>query len=108
MRIVTIVEPVIGRSKWINAIEDNTYSIMMNQCLGFMLIKTVFALICKLGIGFTDFDWGSYKTNIWWYYLPSGISQALIIYDVAGLVFPIMVQKGIDKMKQAVLKISKQ
>lgn len=30
LRIATIVEPVIGRNKYINLIADNTYSIMMN------------------------------------------------------------------------------
>lgn len=97
VRIATILEPVIGRSKWINIIADNTYSIMMNQFLGFMIVKTVYAIISKLYIGFSDFDWISYKTDIWWYYIPKGLSYTLIIYVVAGIAFSIIVQKIIDK-----------
>lgn len=103
MRIAIIMEPVIGRSKWINVIADNTYSIMMNQFIGFMIVKTVYALINKCGLGLSDFDWISYKTNIWWYYIPKGINHTLIIYVVAGLVFSIIVQKAIDKVKRGVI-----
>lgn len=31
----------IGDNKYINLIADNTYSIMMNQFLGFMIVKTI-------------------------------------------------------------------
>lgn len=96
MRIATILEPVMGRSKWINLIADNTYSIMMNQFLGFMIVKTVYAVFNKLHLAFADFDWVSYKTDIWWYYKPKGLGYTLIIYVVAGIVFSIMVQKAVD------------
>lgn len=33
MRIATIMEPVLGRKKWINLLADNTFSIMENQFL---------------------------------------------------------------------------
>lgn len=99
MRIATLMEPVLGKSKWINLIADNTYSIMMNQFLGFMLVKTVYACISKCNIGFADFDWLSYKSNIWWYYIPKGIYHTLIIYAVAGIAFSILLQKAIDIVK---------
>lgn len=99
MRIATILEPVIGRSKFINIIADNTYSIMINQFLGFMIVKTIYALISKVYVVFSDFDWLSYKTNIWWYYMPKGLSFTLIIYVVAGIIFSILVQKFINLIK---------
>lgn len=102
MRIAIILEPVIGRSKWINAIANNTYSIMMNQFLGFMVVKTVFAFISNVYCGFSDFDWIKYKTDIWYYYQPRGVSHSLIIYVVAGLMFPILIQKVINKIKKIV------
>ena len=92
MRIATILEPVIGRSKWINLIANNTYSIMMNQFLGFMIVKTFYAILSKLNPGFSDFDWVSYKTNIWWYYKPRNLEYTLILYVAAGIIFPIMFQ----------------
>ena len=73
---------------------------MMNQFLGFMIVKTGYALLSKIGLRFSDFDFVSYKTDIWWFYTPKGITQTLIVYVVAGLVFPIFVQKAIDQVKQ--------
>lgn len=100
MRIATILEPVIGKSKWINLIADNTYSIMMNQFLGFMLVKTIYAIISKIYEGFSNFDLASYKTDIWWYYYPKGINHTLIIYVVAGIIIPILIQKIINEFKK--------
>lgn len=105
MRIATILEPVIGKSKWVNVIADNTHSIMMNQFLGFMIVKTLYALLSRIHVGFSDFDWVSYKTNIWWYYTPKGVKYTLIIYVVVGIAFSILIQKMIDQIKSLPLKI---
>lgn len=103
IRIAAILEPVIGRSKWINLIADNSYSIMMNQFLGFMIVKTIYAIISLFYTGFADFDWTGYKTNIWWYYVPKGLGHTLIIYVVVGIAFPIAIQKVIDGYKKMIL-----
>ncbi|WP_270913440.1 hypothetical protein [Allofournierella sp. CML151] len=100
MRIATILSPVVGRSKWVNLVADNTYSIMMNHILGFMVVKTIFATINLLGWGFEDFDWLSYKTDIWWFYKPKGLDQMLLIYVVFGIIFSIVIQKLINILKQ--------
>lgn len=100
LRIATLLEPVIGRSKWINAIADNTYSIMMNQFIGFMIVKTIYALLNKYLALFPDFDWISYKNDIWYYYVPKGVKQTLILYVVAGICFSIAVQRAIDYAKE--------
>ena len=100
MRIATILEPVIGKSKWINLIANNTYSIMMNQFLGFMIVKTIFAFMNKYYHHFLDFDWARYKTDIWYYYIPRGVEHTLIIYLIVGILFPIGIQKMIDWIKK--------
>lgn len=104
-RIASILAPVIGQSKYINHIADNTYSIMMNQFLGFMAVKTCF-LISALTLGmYTDFNMTSYKTDVWWLYLPHGIEQMRILYVVAGIVIPIWIQKGINGCKKGIKRI---
>lgn len=95
LRIATILSPVIGKSKWINLIADNTYSIMMNQFLGYMIVKGLFGLIGKVYSGFADFDWISFKTDIWYYYLPKGLAYFLPVYVIGGIAFSILVQKAI-------------
>ena len=107
LRIATIMEPVIGENRYINLIADNTYSIMMNQFLGFMIVKTIYGLFYKYTFLFADFDWVEYKTNIWWYYKPKGLSYTLILYVVAGIAFSIVVQKLWTLLKEkAVLRLN--
>lgn len=105
MRIAIIMEPVLGRSKYIVLIADNTFSIMLNHFLGFMLIKTIFATLNKITGAFSDFNWISYRTDIWYYYMPGGLLNSLIIYSLAGIVFPILLQKALDKVRLSVTKM---
>lgn len=106
MRIATVLQPVIGNSKWINLLAENTYSIMMNQFLGFMLVKVIFALFCKYNLGFFDFDLNSFKTNIWYYYIPRNSHYSLTIYVVVGIVFSIIVQNILDYIKKFIYNLS--
>lgn len=92
LRVANILEPAIGRSKWVNLIADNTYSIMINQFAGFMLVKTIFAAMNKYMGLFANFDWGLYKSDHWYYYLPGGHNQMKIIYLAFGILVPILMQ----------------
>lgn len=103
-RIAEIVEPVLGRNKYVNLIADNTYSIMMNQFAGFMFVKTIYAVLNKFTPYFYDFDWGKYKSDIWWYYKPWGIGHTLILYSIAGIVIPIVIQLLINRVKGKLMK----
>ena len=102
LRIARILEPVIGRSRAVNLIADNTYSIMIHQFLGFMAVKTVFALISGSTGYFADFDWVRYKSDIWYYYLPGGITQAGILYLFAGIALPVAIQLLLNRTKQRI------
>lgn len=61
LRVSRILLPIIENNKFILIISDNTYSIMINQYLGFMLIKTIFAVIHKYTIFCRDFNMSEYK-----------------------------------------------
>lgn len=100
MRMANLLEPLIGKSRWINLIADNTFSIMMNQFLGFMAVKSVYAALSKYAGFFSDFDQACYRTNIWYYYTPKGLEQSLILYTAAGILIPILIQKTIDLAKR--------
>lgn len=50
---------------------------------------------------FPDFDWLSYRTDIWWYYLPRGLSYTLILYAIGGVLFSLLVQKIITYVSSA-------
>lgn len=87
--IAGILSPVIGRSRYVLALSEHGYSIMINQMLGFFTVKTFFALANKYLHVFGSFSWESYFSDMWYYYLPRGIQQWLIIYLIAGIIIPI-------------------
>ena len=103
-RICTLLEPVFGRSKVVNLIADNTYSITINHFFGFMVLKTAFGLLSHvLPSVFYYFDWEAYKSNIWWFYWPKELPSTTLLYVVAGILIPIIIQKAIDLVKHTVI-----
>ena len=107
MRIATILEPAIGRSRPVNLIANSTFSIMMNQFLGFMIVKTIYAFFNKSFAMFPDFDWAAYKTDLFWYYIPRGLKNTLILYVFGGIAFSLAVQFVLNKVKSICLGIMK-
>lgn len=106
-RICKILEPVIGKSKVINTVANHTYSIMMNQFLGFFLIKFIFSTISKYTPIFSDFNHELYHYDIFYYYLPHGQEYMLLIYVLAGIIIPILIDKLINIIKIKTLSLIK-
>lgn len=71
-----------------------------------MLVKVIFALFCKYNLGFFDFDLNSFKTNIWYYYIPRNSHYSLTIYVVVGIIFSIIVQNILDYIKKFIYNLS--
>lgn len=95
LRIAKILESSLGKEKWVSAISENTYSIMVNQYLGFMLLKACFAFLKLVTGRCQDFDMLEFKSNIAYFYAPSG-PVFYIFYLAAGLAVPIVMQKLVD------------
>lgn len=100
MRIATIMEPVFGRKKWINLLADNTFSIMENQFLGFLLVKAVFGTIANGTKLFLKFDWSRCKSDIWWYYMPKDVEQTKILYLLAAIFVALLIQWILTQVKK--------
>lgn len=98
-RIGRILVPVLEHSKCLKIITDNSYSIMANQILGFMCIKTIFAVLSQYTPFCGSFNMTEYKTNIWYFYVPNEIPQWQIVYVIAGIAIPLIIQFGINKIK---------
>lgn len=107
LRIATILEPIIGRNKCVNLIADNTYSIMVNQYVGFLVVKTGYLLLHLAGC-LPDFQISEYLHNLWYFYLPGGYEQFNMLYLAAGILVPIGIQLLINKAKPYVIKPKKQ
>ncbi|WP_158584951.1 acyltransferase family protein [Lacrimispora algidixylanolytica] len=103
IRIARIITPILKNNLFMLKIADNTYSIMLHHLLGIMFAKTLFAIICKYTKYCHDFDWVSYKTELWWTYFPKGLTQWGLLY----LVFGIMTGLLAGKIERNVVKTAK-
>ena len=100
LRVSRLLVPAIGNSKLVRLIADNTYEIMVNQLVGFMCLKFVFyGLSCiTSGTLFGDFNVASFKSSIWYYYLPNGLQQWAFVYLIFGLFVPILISIILNKI----------
>lgn len=102
LRVTRILCPILGHNRLLLKISNCTYSIMINQFVFMMGIKTVFATANKLSGGSLcrSFDWYEYKSDIWYYYAPHNLSQWKILYLIAGVLGPVLIQMGIDSCRK--------
>lgn len=104
LRIAKILEPITKKSKIINTIADNAYSIMAHQFLGFFILKCLYAIGSKFIPLFSNFDWAKFKSDIWYYYCPKNINQFLILYVVMGILVPIGIARILNICKKTIVK----
>lgn len=108
LRIANELGNIIGKNKCVMMIANCTYSIMINQFIGFLAVSTCYALIQRVTGLFGDFDWLKYKTDVWYCYMPQNIEHTLIIYLAAGILIPILIQLGINRIKKQAAKFMKE
>lgn len=99
LRVARILEPSLGKERWVNEIAANGYSIMVNQYLGFMLVKAGFALIQLLTGRCQGFDMELFKSNLAYFYAPGG-HLFFIFYLAAGIIVPIAMQKFLNTSRR--------
>lgn len=95
-RIASYLEPVLKKSRIINTIADNAYSIMINQFLGAFIIKSIYAVFAKFTPLCSGFEMDLYKSTIWYLYCPPNFPQMRILYVIMGFMVSILLQKLID------------
>ena len=98
LRVTRILVPSIGRNKIVNLIADNSYSIMINQYLGFLFVSTCYAITNKWFGIWKSFDFVLYKNKYKYFFLPRGINNFMIIYIVAGIFIPILISIVLKKV----------
>ena len=99
LRMAKILEPSLGKDKWVNTIADNSYSIMVNQYLGFMLLKAGFAFLQLTTNRCQNFDMALFKSDLAYFYVPGG-RIFYIFYLAAGIIVPILMQKFVNTAKR--------
>ena len=98
LRISRILSPIASNSQIVKLVGTNTFPIMVHQFFGFFVVKCFFAIGSKFIPIFNSFNWNRFKTDIWYYYIPKGLKQWLIIYALAGIFIPILINFILKKI----------
>lgn len=99
LRIAKVLEPVLGESRSVRYLGQNTYAVMMHHVMAFMLVKTVIAVIAAQTGQCADFDFGAYYTNIDYYYLVRGAEHFKMVYLAAGVTLPLVLQCCVGRVR---------
>lgn len=91
LRVARMLVPVLGQSRLVAAVGENTFSIMMHHFFGFFCLKTFFALLHKFTPLCQSFSWLQYKNDMWYIFLPKNCSQMAALYYVAALAISIAI-----------------
>ena len=104
LRISKILIPILKDNKIVNWVSKNTFSIMMHHVFGFFLLNTFFYIVSKLfGIA-SGFNYNEYYSNIWYNYLPKGLTNFRIFYLLAGFICSYIVSYAVNKLKEFITK----
>lgn len=100
LRIGKNLESIIKNSRIIDIISKSTYSIMVNHFFGFFCLNSIYAMLNKFLI--KEFNWGKFKNDIWYQFLPYNIGQYRILYLFFGICIPIIIDLIINYIKNLV------
>ena len=83
----------------------NTYAVMMHHVMAFMLVKMVLAGIAAHTGYLTDFDFVRFYGDIDYYYIAKGSEAFHMVYLAAGVLLPLLLQRGLDVLLPAARRI---
>ncbi|MDE6602802.1 MAG: acyltransferase family protein [Lachnospiraceae bacterium] len=83
----------------------NTYAVMMHHVMAFMLVKMVLAGIAAHTGYLADFDFARLYGDIDYYYIVKGAEAFQMVYLAAGVLLPLLLQRGLELLIPAVRRI---
>ena len=87
---------------------DNTFAIMKYQFFAFMILKYLYGKLGSFIPLFSGFDWVKYKSDIWYYFIPTkekSIDVWYITYILIGIFVPILIELIIKYFKNKTINI---
>ncbi len=102
LRVAKIITPAVGESRAVQYLGRNTYAVMMHHVMALMLVKIVIAAVAARTGACADFNFEQFYTNIDYYYLVRSAEQFEMVYLAAGIVLPLGLQRGIDRIREQV------
>ena len=88
-RIAKILTPVLSDSKFVMTISRNTYDIVIHHLMGCFILNCIYYKLSNTL--FRDFNTQAFKSEIFYYYLPKGLNNFLILYVIFGFAFPLII-----------------
>ncbi len=107
LRIARLIAPWMKKSRLALYASRHTFDIMMHHFMGFFALNSVFLVINALGVGAADFSVKSMRTMEAYNYAPGGRSEWNILYLMAGMLLPLGVAWGKEKIKNGFKKRAK-
>ena len=99
LRVSARLVPVLGESRLWRYLGRNTFAVMMHQLTAILVLKGVFAAANAFLGWCEDFDWEAFRADVYYVYLPGGFPQFRMVYVIAGIVLPLVLQKGIERAR---------
>ena len=99
LRVAKVLAPVCGGNRAVVCLGQNTFSVMMHHIMVFMLIKMMLAGIAGRTGYLADFDFERFYTDIDYCYLVKGSEAFKMVYLAAGIVLPLMLQRGLAVLR---------
>lgn len=99
LRVARLLSPVIGASKKINLIADNTFTIMTNHEFGFFILNTGFFVLTAVLSLPLKFDVDSYKSAVEYIFFLRGRGFP-IVYVIFGICVSLLMNFCVIKVKQ--------
>lgn len=91
LRVCKLAGPVVGRSRVVLAVADNTFSIMCHHLFGFFLLNCILLLVSANTPFLNSFDYGAFASKTAYAFAPRGCTQFALVYVVWAFVFSLMV-----------------
>ena len=99
LRFSRLLAPVIGDSRIVRSIGDNSFSIMCHHLLGFFLLSAVFVAVSSTTSLFPGVDLEKFGSSVYYQYYPKHIQAFAALYVAWGICFSLLVHTALVKVK---------
>lgn len=99
LRCCKLLAPAFGRSRFVAALADNTFSIMCHHIFGFFLICSLFGLLSMVTPYFASFDYSAYLSDWTYRWMPEAVPQTSLVYVSGGIFVSLVIHWGWVRIK---------
>lgn len=99
LRCCKLLAPAFGRSRFVAALADNTFSIMCHHIFGFFLVCSLFGLLSMATPYFASFDYSAYLSDWTYRWMPEAVPQTSLVYVSGGIFVSLVIHWGWVRIK---------